>query len=350
MLLSHFPRALLCHRQTPLEPMENLTRLLGGPRLFVKRDDCTGLGTGGNKARKLDFLMGDALAKGAACVVTQGAVQSNHARQTAAAAARLGLKCHILLERRVPDTDASYEETGNVLLDTLFGAEISFHPPGLDMNALAMEKAEALTAAGQAAYFIPGGGSNRIGALGYVSCAYEIVAQSEAMGLDIDVVVQATGSAGTQAGLVAGLEGMRSGIDVVGISVRHPEERQVSAVHKLANETAEYIGNSDGIPRDRVIADDSYVGPGYGQPTDEMVEAIELMAWHEGILLDPVYSGKGMAGLIGMIRGGRFTPDQNVVFLHTGGATALFAYGELFDNSGRVSKTSKQQTQMTTGA
>lgn len=343
MLLSHFPRARLCHGQTPLEPMENLTKLLGGPRLFVKRDDCTGLGTGGNKARKLDFLMGDALAQGADCVVTQGAVQSNHARQTAAAAARLGLGCHILLERRVPDTGAEYEETGNVLLDNLFGAEVSFHAPGQDMNALAMEKTEALKAEGRKAYFIPGGGSNRIGALGYVSCAHEIVAQSEAMGLDIDVIVQATGSAGTQAGLVAGLEGMRSGIDVVGISVRHPEDRQVDAVHKLANETAAYIGNTDGIARERVVADDNYVGPGYGQPTDEMVEAIELMARHEGILLDPVYSGKGMAGLIGMIRGGRFTPDQNVVFLHTGGAVALFAYGGLFAGSGR-NATTKDKT------
>lgn len=330
MLLSRFPRARICHRPTPLEPMENLSRLLDGPRLYVKRDDCTGLATGGNKTRKLDFLMGEALAQGADCVVTQGAVQSNHARQTAAAAAKLGLACHVLLERRVPDAANDYESTGNVFLDRLYGAQISFHPAGGDMNQLAREKADALRAAGRRPYFIPGGGSNWVGALGYVSCAHEIVYQAEKTGLAIDSIVVATGSTGTQAGLVAGLEGVNSGIDVIGISVRQKKAAQEAAVHALASETARRIGINAEIDRARIVADDGYVGPGYGQPTPEMVEAIGLTARHEGILLDPVYSGKGMAGLIGLIRAGRFAKNQNVVFLHTGGSAALFAYQEVF--------------------
>lgn len=329
MLLSRFPRARICHRPTPLEPMENLTRLLDGPRLFVKRDDCTGLSTGGNKTRKLDFLMGAALEEGADCVVTQGAVQSNHVRQTAAAAAKLGLGCHVLLERRVPHTDGGYEVTGNVFLDRLHGAEISFHATDQDMNALAREKADELREAGKRPYFIPGGGSNWIGALGYVSCAHEIVQQSEDTGLKIDAIVVATGSSGTQAGLVAGLDGVNSGIDVIGVSVRQPKDRQEEAVYALASETARQIGVQGGVARARIVADDGYVGPGYGQSTPEMIEAIEMTARHEGILLDPVYSGKGMAGLIGLIRAGRFSKDQTVVFLHTGGSAALFAYQDI---------------------
>ena len=310
--------------------MERLTKLFGGPQLFVKRDDCTGLATGGNKTRKLDFLMGDALARNADTIVTQGAVQSNHVRQTAAAAAKLDLRCHILLERRVPDVGVDYETTGNVLLDKLYGAKIEFRPAGLDMNAACDELADQLRQDGATPYVVPGGGSNRIGALGYVSCALEILTQANDMGLRIDHIVHATGSAGTQAGLVAGFEGCNTGISIQGISVRHPKAKQEEMVHRLASETAQYIGIKGGIERDRVIADDGYVGPGYGQATPEMVEAINLMALNEGILLDPVYSGKGMAGLIGLIRQGVFTKRDNVVFLHTGGATALFAYQDLF--------------------
>ena len=330
MHLSRFPRVRLCHAPTPLEPMDNLTRLLGGPKLYVKRDDCTGLATGGNKTRKLDFLMGEALEQGANCVVTQGAVQSNHVRQTAAAAAKLDMSCHVLLERRVPGVSEDYEKTGNVFLDRLYGTEIDFRETGIDMNAAAREHADNLTEGGAKSYFIPGGGSNRVGALGYVSCALELLHQANDRGLRIDYVVHATGSAGTQAGLVTGFEGTNSGIKVYGISVRLPKERQEEAVYKLACETADYIGVRNGISRERVVANGDYVGPGYGQPTPEMVEAITLIAREEGLLLDPVYSGKGMAGLIGLIRDGYFSKDQNIVFLHTGGSAALFAYQDLF--------------------
>ncbi len=309
--------------------MANLTRLLGGPKLYVKRDDCTGLATGGNKTRKLDFLMGDALAQGADTIVTQGAVQSNHVRQTAAAAAKLGLACAILLERRVLDVGADYETTGNVLLDRLYGASIEFRPPGLDMNAEAEALAGRLRDGGAKPYVIPGGGSNRIGALGYVSAGLELIGQANDSDLPIDHVVLATGSAGTQAGLLVGLDGSNSGIDILGISVRQPKAKQEELVYKLANETADSLGVKGGIARDRVVANSDYVGPGYGQLTPEAVEAIKLTAQHEGILLDPVYSGKGMAGLIGLIRQGFFSKDDTVVFLHTGGSAALFAYPSL---------------------
>ncbi|MCB9946539.1 MAG: D-cysteine desulfhydrase [Rhodospirillaceae bacterium] len=334
MHLARFPRVRLCHRPTPLEPMDRLGRLLGGPKLFVKRDDCTGLATGGNKTRKLDFLMGAALARGADTVVTQGAVQSNHVRQTAAAAARLGLKCHVLLERRVPDRPADYETTGNVFLDRLFGATLDYRPPGLDMNAEAERAGEALAAQGAVPYVIPGGGSNPTGALGYVEAALELVRQADDMGIAIDHIVHATGSTGTQAGLVAGLVGSNAHIPVTGISVRQPREVQEAAVHKLAEETAGLLGVQGGIPRDRVVANSDYVGGGYGVPTEGMAEAVRLAARTEGLLLDPVYSGKGMAGLIDLIRKGRFGRDETVVFLHTGGSVGLFAYQDVLPGEG----------------
>jgi L-cysteate sulfo-lyase len=330
MHLSRFPRARLCHVPTPLEPMPRLTEALGGPSLWIKRDDCTGLATGGNKTRKLDFLMGEALERGADCVVTQGAVQSNHVRQTAAAATRLGLDCMVLLERRVPDVSLDYETTGNVFLDHLFGAQIRFVEGGQDMNAAAEALGRELEGQGRRPYVIPGGGSNPVGALGYVSCALEMLGQANDMGLRIDHLVHATGSAGTQAGLVVGLVGTNSGIPVLGISVRQPQERQEQMVHGLAERTAQHLGVAGGIPREAVVANSDHVGPGYGQSTPEMVEAIRLLARTEGILLDPVYSGKGMAGLIALIRAGRFRKDENVVFLHTGGSVALFAYEGLF--------------------
>lgn len=333
MDLSCFPRVTLCHSPTPLEPMENLSRLLGGPNLYVKRDDCTGLATGGNKTRKLEWLMADALGQGADVIVTQGAVQSNHVRQTAAAAAKLGLKCQILLERRVPGTAPDYETTGNVFLDRLYGAQVEFRPGGCDMNAEAEAKCNELHAKGAKAYFIPGGGSNKIGALGYAACAQEILEQARQRGLTIHRIVHATGSAGTQAGLVTGLAALGSDIPVLGISVRQPTAKQEETVFKLACDTARHLGFEGAVSRDKVVAVDDFVGPGYGQATSEMVEAIRLTAVNEAILLDPVYSGKGMAGLIGLARQGRFDKDENVLFLHTGGAVALFAYEALFQDA-----------------
>ena len=328
-ILSGFKRVPLCHQPTALEEMQRLTAALGGPRLWIKRDDCTGLATGGNKTRKLEFLMADALDKGAEIVVTQGAVQSNHVRQTAAAACKLGLECYALLERRVPDKGRAYEQTGNVLFDHMFNTKIEFRPPGLDMNGEAMAVTECLRAEGKKAYFIPGGGSNEIGALGYVSTAQELLQQCADIGLSPKMVVLSTGSAGTHAGMVAGFHALGCDIPILGISVRQPEAVQIENVYKLAVKTAARLTDKP-LSRDKIVVDDGYVGQGYGIPTGTMVEATHLLARNEGILLDPVYSGKGMAGLIGQIRSGQITRDGDVVFLHTGGAVSLFAYEDQF--------------------
>ncbi|MBO1074313.1 D-cysteate sulfo-lyase [Roseomonas marmotae] len=331
MNLARFPRIRLGHMPTPLEPMENLTRHLGGPRLWIKRDDCTGLSTGGNKTRKLEFLMAEALAQGADTVITQGATQSNHARQTAAAAAKLGLTCHILLEDRTGFRDEAYTKSGNVLLDRLHGAHISHRADGADMQAEMEILAEELRASGRKPYVIPGGGSNAVGALGYVNAALELVAQAAEMGLRIDHVVHATGSAGTQAGLVTGLVALNSGIPVLGIGVRAPKAKQEANVLALAEKVATHLGLPGIVKAEHVVANTDYVGQGYGIPTHGMVEAVKLLAEKEGILLDPVYSGKGMAGLIDLIGKGHFRKDENVVFIHTGGAVGLFGYPDALE-------------------
>jgi L-cysteate sulfo-lyase len=330
MKLAKFPRIRLGHGPTPLEPMDNLSRALGGPRLWIKRDDCTGLATGGNKTRKLEYLMADAQAKGADTVITQGATQSNHARQTIAAACRLGMQSHIILEDRTGYTRAEYKKSGNVFLGALMGASISEVPADTDMNAAMATLAEKLRAQGRKPYVIPGGGSNAIGALGYVTCALELAGQANDMGLAIDSLVHATGSAGTQAGLVVGMEGARTQIPVLGIGVRAPRPAQEQRVFDLACQTAELLGVPGSVKREDVVANCDYVGPGYGLPTPGMVEAVTMLARHEGLLLDPVYSGKGMAGLIDLVRKGHFKQGQNVVFLHTGGAVALYGYTEAF--------------------
>ncbi len=331
MLLSRFPRVRLVQAPTPLEPLDRLSAALGGPRILVKRDDQTGLASGGNKTRKLEFLMAEAIAQGCDTVVTQGAVQSNHVRQTAAAAAKLGLKCEVLLEHRRTNVGEPYLRSGNPLLNRIFGAETHERPSGLDMNAELERFAEELrTQRGEKVYAIPGGGSNATGALGYAACALELVGQLYEAGVAPAALVHATGSAGTQAGLLAGLHAANADLPVLGISVRAPKERQEANVHALAEATAAKLGVRGGVPREAVFADDGFVGPGYGEPTPEMIEAIELLARTEGILLDPVYSGKGMAGLVAMIRAGRFGRDETVVFLHTGGSVALFGYPELF--------------------
>lgn len=332
--LETFPRVSLGHFSTPLEPLDRLSEELGGPRIWVKRDDCTGLSTGGNKTRKLEFLMADAQRLNATYVITQGATQSNHARQTAAAAARLGLGCHILLEDRTGYENKNYVYGGNVLLDQLHGASISKRPDGANMASEMEVLAAELSEKGEMPYIIPGGGSNPIGALGYVNCAAELVQQAEDMGFSIDALVHATGSSGTQAGLVAGLCSLESSIHLLGIGVRAPQEKQESMVHSLAVSTADHLGNGVHIPRNCVRANCDYVGDGYGLPTNGMLKALKTLARLEGLLFDPVYSGKGLDGFIDLIRKGYFDSMNNVVFLHTGGSAALFGYPEIFNLPG----------------
>ncbi|EBA03208.1 D-cysteine desulfhydrase [Rhodobacterales bacterium HTCC2150] len=332
--LAKFPKVRLGHLPTPLEPMDRLSEILGGPRLWVKRDDCTGLSSGGNKTRKLEYLMADAQQKGADTIITQGATQSNHARQTTAAAAKLGMACHILLEDRTGSNDPNYILNGNVLLDRLHGATVAKRGDGTDMNAEMETLAEELKQKGKTPYIIPGGGSNPIGALGYVNCARELVEQAAGMGLKIDALVHATGSAGTQAGLVTGLAAVQSDIHLLGIGVRAPQEKQEQMVFDLATKTAAYLGTGLTIPRSDVRANTNYVGAGYGLPTDGMISAVKLLAQTEGLLFDPVYSGKGLDGLIAQVKEGYFDGMENVVFLHTGGSAALFGYSDTFDLPG----------------
>lgn len=330
MHLARFPRVFLAHLPTPLERLDRLSRELGGPEIWIKRDDCTGLSTGGNKTRKLEFLMAEAQEQGADMVITHGATQSNHARQTAAFAAKMGMKCHILLEDRTGSNDPNYNGNGNVLLDHLHGAVTEKRAPGLDMNAEIEVLADVFRKDGRTVYTIPGGGSNPTGALGYVNCAFELVGQANDRGLRIDHIVTATGSAGTQAGLIVGLKAINAGIPLLGFGVRAPKAKQEENVFLLAGRTAEKLGCPGVVQRHDVVADTDYVGKGYGIPGTDTIEAIRMFAELEGILLDPVYSGKGAAGLIDYCRKGRFKKGERVVFVHTGGSAALFGYPGVF--------------------
>ena len=337
MNLSRFPRLHFAHLPTPLEPMPRLSEALGGPNLWIKRDDCSGLSSGGNKTRKLEFLIADALQKNADTIVAAGGTQSNHTRQTAAIAAKMGLECHLLLENPTAYEDHTYFYNGNVLLDQLHGSTISKRPAGTDMNVAMEALAQLLRDEGKNPYIIPIGGSNEIGALGYVNAAIELLNQANDRSLRIDHLLHATGSSGTQAGLVLGMQATNSGIPVYGINVSRPGREQEAMVLDLARRTAVYMGlKDDRVKKEAVIANGDYVGDGYGLPTMAMTEAVKMVAQYEGILLDPVYSGKGFSGLIDLIRKGHFKKGENVVFLHTGGSTSLFAYPEIFDLPGYI--------------
>ncbi|MEM9195012.1 MAG: D-cysteine desulfhydrase [Myxococcota bacterium] len=334
MNIARVPRIRLAHLPTPLEPMRRLSEALGGPNLWIKRDDCTGLATGGNKTRKLEFLMAEAVAQSADTVVTVGAYQSNHVRQTAAAAAKLGLACEVVLEHRVPHPDSDYLRSGNRFLNDLFLATTHEVETGGQPKERMKEVGEACRARGAVPYLIPGGGSNTTGALGYALCAQELLYQAAELDLRIDGVVHATGSAGTQAGLVAGLEALNSHVPVLGISIQRKNDEQLPKVRTLVDAMADRLEVRGGIDDTRVQVNDNYIGPGYGYSSEAMVEAIRMCAELEGLLLDPVYSGKGMAGLIDLCRRGHFKKDENIVFIHTGGSVSLFAYLETFRRDG----------------
>ena len=333
MNLSRFPRISLGHLPTPLEPMERLRAALGAdcPALFVKRDDCTGLATGGNKTRKLEFLLGEALALAAGAVVTFGAVQSNHARQTAAAAAKLGLPCDLILIDMVARHSEAYRHSGNVLFDRLLGARVHVVKDDKAAGAALQAAAAAHTQAGRGVYVVPIGGSNAVGSFGYVAAFDEIAAQAEAMGLTVDAIVHGSSSGGTQAGLVAGATLADSATRIMGVNVYKKRGGDIAeAVHTLALETLHAMGIPLLNVSSRVHVIDGYQGAAYGIATDGMREAVELVARTEGLLLDPVYSGKAMAALIGEVRKGAFAREQTVVFLHTGGTAALSAYVDAF--------------------
>lgn len=330
MNLTKFPRRRYTAGPTPIERVPRFSAALGGPNIYIKRDDLLGLTAGGNKTRKLEFLVAEALAQGADTLITCGAIQSNHCRLTLAAAVKEELKCRLVLEERVP---GSYhpQASGNNFLYNLLGVEqVKVVPAGAPLLEEMAAVAGELAVAGRKGYVIPSGGSNPLGALGYVACAQEILAQTFELGLDIQTIICASGSAGTQAGLVTGIQGCNMNVPVLGINVSRAKQTQEALVYGLVQATAEYAGLSSPVPREAVTCCGDYVGPGYALPTPGMAEAVRLLARTEGILLDPVYTGKAMAGLIDLVRKGYFERDSNILFVHTGGSPALYVYEEYF--------------------
>ena len=322
MPIDILPRTSLGFFPTPIQPLPNLSRQLGGPTLWVKRDDQTGLATGGNKTRKLEFLVADAMAQQADTLITVGAPQSNHARQTAAAAAKAGLKAALVLRGATPT-----DRTGNILLDELVGAEI-FWAGTRATDEVATEVAAELQARGQRPYLIPLGGSNPIGATGYVTAMLEFIKQLPTTGISFEAIVFATSSGGTQSGLVVGAKLSHYAGRVLGISVDHTAADLAPQLVELATATAQHIGEALTFSAQDFEVNDHYLGGGYAVLGEPEREAIRLCAQTEGLLVDPVYTGRAMAGLIDLIRQGEFKPGQNVLFWHTGGTPALFAYAD----------------------
>jgi L-cysteate sulfo-lyase len=303
--------------------MRRLGARLGLASLWVKRDDCTGLGLGGNKIRKLEFDLAAAQAAGADCVVSGGVAQSNHARQVAAACARLGLECHLgIMSGRLPAPEPAYLTNGNILLDRLYGATVHDVAWNEDRNIPLRAIAEALRAAGRAPYLVPYGASDALGAMGYALAAEEIVTERP----DVAWIVHASGSAGTQAGLLAGLLALGHAARVIGIDVDAQAERVARDVRRVGREAAALLGVAERWDDACVEVAGDWCGPAYGVPDAATDEAIHLAGLLEGLALDPVYAGKGMAGLIGLARAGRFADDASVVWIHTGGAPGIFAY------------------------
>jgi L-cysteate sulfo-lyase len=333
--LSLLPRRDLLEGPTPIQRLHRIEAALGsssnGVRIYAKRDDLMSLGGGGNKLRKLEFLLGDAAAAGADTIIATGGRQSNFARLAAAAAARLGLACELVLSRMVPRSGDEYDRNGNVLLDDLFGARIHDLSPGVDPTRFAEERAEELGLAGHKAYVAGLGGSSPVGSVGYAACALEIQTQSHDLDIDFVGVVVPNGSSGTQAGLVAGYRAL--GLDTTRVrsyTVLAPVAGAMTATVEKANAVLTLLGFGASVTSDDVKVSGSQLGAGYGVPTPAMVKAVRLMASREGLLLDPVYGGKAFAGLLADISTGRYEAGDNVLFIMTGGSPGLYAYASDF--------------------
>ena len=325
--LDNLPRAQLAHLPTPIDPLPNLSAYLGGPEIVMKRDDQTGLATGGNKVRKLEYLIAQALEHDADTVITAGSTQSNHARQTAAAAARFGLRCHLVLY--APDGTPPPDITGNLLLSRLLGAEIHWTEERAPYAVTMASIEQDVLRAGGRPYVIPYGGSNAFGLLGYAAAIREFKAQSRGME-PFDTHVFATSSGGTQAGMLLGghLAGLTDTSRFLGISVDLPAGAIISRITTLAHSAARLLDLDWALDPATVEVNDSYLGGGYAVVGEPEREAVRLVAQHEGILLDPVYTGRAFAGLIDLIRRGTFTRQQRIVFWHTGGTASLFAFAD----------------------
>ena len=334
--LARIPRVALIDAPTPIQPLKRIEEMMGpalnGVRLYVKRDDLMGLGGGGNKLRKLEYLMGDAAAKDCDIIIASGGIQSNFTRVTAAACAREKVACELVLASLVPETDDDYQSNGNTILNDLFGAKVHLLGRSETAADFARRRADDLTALGRRPYLTPGGGSNSISALGYVRCALELDTQLSSSGLDEAIIVTANGSNGTHAGLLAGFKALgRLPHQLRAFTVLATAESSRNSTLAMANGTLELLGANDRLDIDDVRIAGDQRGEGYGLVTDSMVEAVRLMASCEGLLLDPVYSGKAFAGLIGDVRSGLYPADSSVVFLMTGGTPALFAYRNAFE-------------------
>jgi D-cysteine desulfhydrase len=333
MDLSRFPRRRYTVGATPLEFLPNFTRALSelcpdglGPQIWIKRDDMLGLTPGGNKTRKLEFLAADALAQGADTLITCGAPQSNHCRATLSSAIKENMKCRFVIEERVPDSYHA-DASGNNFLFRLMGVEsVTVVPAGTNMLLAMQQVAAELAALGRKGYIVPGGGSNAIGGLGYVACAQELQQQFFEQGVQIDKLVVGSGSSGTHGGLLAGFLGNNIQIPIIGIGVSRDPVDQDPLVHKEAQAVADLLGLNMTIPREAVLSFGDWWRPKYSVPNAAMVEAVQMLARTEAILLDPVYTGKIMAGLIGLARQGYFKPDEKVLFIHTGGTPSLHAF------------------------
>ena len=326
--LAQFPRVKLGHAPTPLEKLDNLTRYLGGPEIWIKRDDCTGLAFGGNKTRKLEFLLGEALEQKADAIITFGALQSNHVRQTIAAGAKMNVPCHAILSDIVPHYEPAYRASGNFFLGQFSQAHV-YVEPSVEATAERFDALmEELTAQGVSPYVVPTGGSSPTGALGYVQSALELQTQLDECGLAFDAIVSASASGGTQAGFALGVESFAPNTEYLGVNVYQTDKGAFEqSVVGLLNEVKQKLNVDQSPPLNFVHG---FVGEGYGIPTGAMKEATKTLWRTEGILLDPVYTGKAMSALFALCREGRFSSDQKVLFLHTGGAPGLFAYADEF--------------------
>ncbi|MEC8652210.1 MAG: D-cysteine desulfhydrase [Planctomycetota bacterium] len=329
MDLSRFPRRRYTEHPTPIEHLRHFSQALGGPEVWIKRDDQLGLTPGGNKTRKLEFLVADALAKGADTLVTCGAPQSNHCRITLAAAIKEGLKCRFVIEERVPGSYDAHASGNNFLFRLMGVEEVVVVPGGSDMGAAMQDVARDLEQQGRLGYVIPGGGSNALGGLGYVACVQELQQQLDEMDLRIDRVVVGSGSSGTHGGMVAGFLGADVDIALTGVGVSRDPKDQAPLVRREAQAVCDLLELGVTVPEDKVHCVGGYWQPKYSVPNDGMVEAVQLMARTEGVLLDPVYTGKIVAGLIGMVRDGTIGKEERVLFLHTGGMPSLFAYEDV---------------------
>lgn len=329
-IFDRFPVRALLEGPTPIHRLDRLSDRLG-VNVYAKRDDVGGLGLGGNKLRKLEFLMGEALAAGADTIITVGARQSNHARLTAAAAARAGLRCELVLNRAVDRADDDYVDNGNPLLNDLLGATVHDLPGAADTLAFAEGRATQLRRAGRNVYICPLGGSSAVGCLGYAKAAHEIRAQEASLGVTFDEIVVPNGSGGTHAGLAAGealFDGDPARVRAHAV-LRGAGETRAITLAKI-HETLQLLETDEDVPASALNLSDAQLGPGYGQPTEAMRLAVRSLASTEGLLLDPVYSGKAFAGLLADIEQGYYHRGQNVLFVMTGGVPGLFAYRSAF--------------------